>query len=177
VELAAGPLSPRFGRGAVLAWREALARALERDLEWDEDAPGARATVDPEAWESLQVLAALDDGGGRAPAAAVGDARAERAWRRAAARPHGRSTQLYHPRLWLPLRFGEPVQAVDPAREPVTIGSSIELLEQLERLAARAPATETAFSRAAHAALGALTALAEQAVERRLPLAAHATAS
>jgi hypothetical protein len=88
--------------------------------------------------------------------------------------------QLLTPELWLPCRFGFTVRTRDITGEEVELGSSPELLDQLELLSARyrldgqhppePPADDHSLPAAAAGGLAVLRRLAERSVALRVPM-------
>jgi hypothetical protein len=173
-------------RAAVVRWREGLSRwlgdRLEVPLDWDESAP-APCFTDKPGWDGYGgtlLLAAHDEHPELPPPPEVSaDWPDDLAYQAASALGAGsRYQQLLTPELWLPCRFQFTVRTQDVTGEEVELGSSVALLEQLERLAARyrldgQPADggdPRSLSAAAGTGLSVLLRLAARSVSHRVPM-------
>jgi hypothetical protein len=132
-------------RAAVASWRDGLTRwlgdRLTGPLDWDESG-SARCFTDKPGWDGYggALLLAAHDEHPELPSPAVvsADWPDDPAYQAATARgASSRYQQLLTPELWLPCRFAFTVRTQDVTGEEVELGSSVALLEQLERLAAR----------------------------------------
>ena len=108
-------------------------------LDWDESGPAPRFTDKPgwDGYGGTLLLAAHDEHPELPPPAQVSaDWPDDLAYQAASAQGAGsRYSQLLTPELWLPCRFGFTVRTRDITGEEVEVGSSVALLDQLERLA------------------------------------------
>jgi hypothetical protein len=173
-------------RAAVVRWREGLSRwlgdRLVVPLEWDESAP-APCFTDKPGWDGYGgtlLLAAHDEHPELPPPPEVSaDWPDDLAYQAASALGAGsRYQQLLTPELWLPCRFEFTVRTQDVTGEEVELGSSVALLEQLERLAARyrldgqpdGGGDPRSLSAAAGTGLAVLLRLAARSVRHRVPM-------
>ena len=174
-------------RTAVLCWRDGLNRwlgdRLEGPLDWDESAP-APCFTDKPGWDGYGgtlLLAAHDEHPELpAPAQVSADWPDDPAYQAASARGAGSHySQLLTPELWLPCRFQFTVRTRDITGEEVELGSSVALLDQLERLAARyrlgGPAPDPSLDghglpAVAAGGLAVLLRLAQRSVAFRVPM-------
>ena len=173
-------------RAAVVRWREGLSRwlgdRLAAPLDWDESAP-APCFTDKPGWDGYggTLLLAAHDELPELPAPPVvsADWPDDLAYQAATALGAGsRYQQLLTPELWLPCRFEFTVRTRDVTGEEVELGSSVALLEQLERLAARYrldghPIDDgdgRSLTSAAGTGLSVLLRLATRSVRHRVPM-------
>ena len=173
-------------RAAVVRWREGLSRwlgdRLAAPLDWDESAP-APCFTDKPGWDGYggTLLLAAHDEHPELPAPPVvsADWPDDLAYQAATALGAGsRYQQLLTPELWLPCRFEFTVRTRDVTGEEVELGSSVALLEQLERLAARYrldghPIDDgdgRSLTSAAGTGLSVLLRLATRSVRHRVPM-------
>jgi hypothetical protein len=174
-------------RAAVVSWRAGLTRwlgdRLAGPLDWDESGP-APCLTDKPGWDGYGgtlLLAAHDEHPELPPPVVVSaDWPDDPAYRAASAPGAGsRYHQLLTPELWLPCRFEFTVRTQDITGEEVELGSSVALLDQLQRLSARyhldgrrpEPSTDgPSLSAAAGNGLAVLVRLAEHSVSHRLPM-------
>ena len=174
-------------RAAVLRWRDGLSRwlgdRLAGPLDWDESGPAACFTDKPgwDGYGGALLLAAHDEHPELPPPAQVSaDWPDDLAYQAASAQGAGsRYHQLLTPELWLPCRFEFTVRTQDITGEEVELGSSVALLDQLERLSDRyrldgRPPDPTAdghsLSAAAGNGLAVLRRLAERSVTHQVPM-------
>jgi hypothetical protein len=187
VPLAAGQGAEDVIRAAVFAWREGLGRwlgdRLTGTLVWDESGLAPCCTDKPgwDGYGGTLLLAAHDEHPELpAPATVAADWPDDPAYQASASHGAGsRYRQLLTPELWLPCPFEFTVRTQDVTGEEVEIGSSVALLDQLERLRDRyrldarplpADGPGQQLAAAASRGLEVLLRLAERSVRHRVPM-------
>ncbi len=173
---------------AIERWRRRLERELGTSLIWTED-PDVTYFTDKPAWDCYGALllwaayAELPN----APRRTTGDQWSnDSAYQTARLNPALRYMHLMaDTELWLPADFAEPVETKSVVGHPITVGSSVRLLQELEELNRRtwvANGDTIAEWRANGADYGApletsarfgfavFHALASESVRRRLPM-------
>src|SRR5919201_1845864 len=180
---AARPRGGPAGGAAVLHWRDGLGRwlgdRLPEPLDWDESRE-APCFTDKPGWDGYGgtlLLAAHDEHPELArPTAVSADWPDDPAYQASlAAGAESRYDQLFGPELWLPSRFHFTVRTQDVTGNPIEVGSSVALVDQLETLRARCdltaePAGDDPLAVAAGIGLRLLLRLAQRSAQHRVPM-------
>lgn len=169
----------RVVRNAVLTWRDGLelglGDGLEAPFDWAE-APDSPCFTEKLGWDgygATLLLAAHDEHPELPlPSGMSPDWPDDPAYVAATAEgAASRFDQVLIPELWLPHRLGFTFRTQDVTGQDVEVGSSPDLLDQLQTLQAGHPSDgDQSLAGIAHAGLELLVRLAEHAVRQRLPM-------
>jgi hypothetical protein len=167
---------PDVVAGAVSAWRHWVNKELPHALDWDESptAPFDEAEVGDKCVGALCLLAAYAGSDAELPVETPGDWREDaRVQQAMQSKPAGMFMQVIRPSLWLPGEHDFLFEARELNEQLTWIGSSEELLRELEAMARHWKAeleSRPALADDLEGAREIIEPLTRRSVEFRLPL-------